>query len=155
MTLYFLIFVDNLHSLVLHEFVAAAFVDTLQSQCQVQETLLRSIPNGEEAEFPEVEEPSGSRPGAAAMKKYEMDYKRRLEKQETYMKEKCKAVGIIMGQCLELTKEAVKSDKSFKSWKERTTLKDCLDYYVICVLVQTGRDMFGGFSKPSSGGQSR
>ena len=65
-----------------------------------------------------MEEPSGSRPGAAALKKYEMDYKRRLEKQETYGKDKCEAFGIIMGQCLELTKEVVKSDKSFKTLEE-------------------------------------
>ena len=73
-----------------------------------------------------MEEPSGSRPAAATMKKFEMDNKRRLEKQETYMKEKCKAFGIIMGQCLELTKEAVKSDKSFKKLEEEDDVKGLL-----------------------------
>ena len=66
-----------------------------------------------------MEEPSGSKPSAAKMKIFEMDYKRRLEKQESYIKEKCKAFGIIMGQCLELTKEVVKADKNFKVLEEK------------------------------------
>ena len=84
-------------------------VEKIAEHCRVEvsKEIYKLILYGEEAEFPEVDEPSGSRPSAAAMKKYEMDYKRRLEKQETYAKEKCKAFGIIMGQCLELTKEAV------------------------------------------------
>ena len=83
------------------------------SRVEVSKEIYKLILYGEEAEFPEVEEPSGSKPSAAKMKIFEMDYKRRLEKQETYGKEKCKAFGITMGQCLELTKEAVKSDKSY------------------------------------------
>ena len=60
------------------------------------------------------------------MKKYEMDYKRWLEKQKTYEKDKCKAFGFIMGQCLELTKEVVKSDKSFKTLEEEDNVKGLL-----------------------------
>ena len=84
-------------------------VEKIAEYCRVEvsKEMYKLILYGEDAEFPEVEEPSGSRPGAAALKKYEMDYKRRLEKQETYEKDKCKAFGIIMGQCLELTKEAL------------------------------------------------
>ena len=55
-----------------------------------------------------------------------MDYKRRLEKEEAYKKDKCKAFGIIMGQCLELTKEAVKSDKSFKKLEGEDDVKGLL-----------------------------
>ena len=91
-------------------------VEKIAEYCRVEvsKEVYKLVLYGEEAEFPEVEEPSGSKPSAAKMKKFEMDYKRRLDKEETYMKEKCKAFGIIMGQCLELTKEAVKSDKSYK-----------------------------------------
>ena len=82
-------------------------VEKIAEYCRVEvsKEIYKLILYGEEPEFPEVKEPTGSRPGAAALKKYEMDYKRRLEKQETFEKDKCKAFGIIMGQCLELTKE--------------------------------------------------
>ena len=93
---------------------------------EVSKEIYKLILYGEEPDFPEVEEPTGSRPGAAALKKYEMDCKRRLEKQETFEKDKCKAFGIIMGHCLELTKEVVKSDKSFKALEEDDNVKGLL-----------------------------
>ena len=95
---------------------------------EVSKEIYKLILYGEAQEFPEVEAPSGSRPGAAVLKKYEMDYKRRLEKQEqeTFEKDKCKAFGIIMGQCLELTKEVVKLDKSFKALEEDDNVKGLL-----------------------------
>ena len=67
-------------------------MEKIADSCRVEvsKEIYKLILYGEEAEFPEVEEPSGSRPAAATMKKFEMDYKRRLEKQETYMKEKCR-----------------------------------------------------------------
>ena len=55
-----------------------------------------------------------------------MDYKRQLDKKEEYEKDKCKAFGIIMGQCLELTKEVVKADKSFKVLEEADNVKGLL-----------------------------
>ena len=87
-------------------------VEKIAKYCraEVSKEIYKLILYGEEAEFPEVEEPSGSRPAAAVLKKFEMDYKRRLEKEEAYKKDKCKAFGIIMGQCLGLTKEVVKSE---------------------------------------------
>ena len=93
---------------------------------QVSKEIYKLILYGEEAEFPEVKEPSGSRPAAATMKKFEMDYKRRLEKIESYNKEKSRAFGIIMGQCLGLTKEVVKSDKSFRTLEEDDNVKGLL-----------------------------
>ena len=101
-------------------------VEKIADYCRVEvsKEVYKLILYGEEAEFPEVEEPSGSKPSAAKMKIFEMDYKRRLEKQEAYGKEKCKAFGIII--CLELTKEAVKSDKSFKKLEEDDDVKGLL-----------------------------
>ena len=103
-------------------------VEKIAEYCRVEvsKEVYKLILYGEEAEFPEVEEPSGSKPSAAKMKIFEMDYKRRLEKQESYIKEKCKAFGIIMGQCLELAKEAVKSDKSIKKLEEDDNVKGLL-----------------------------
>ena len=49
------------------------------------------------------------------------------EKIEQYEKDKCKAFGIVMGQCLELTKEMVKTDKSFKDLEEADNVKGLLD----------------------------
>ena len=107
-------------------------VEKIAKYCMVEvsKEIYKLILYGEEAEFPEVEQPSGNRPGAAALKKYEMDYKRWLEKEEAYNKDKCKAFGIIMGQCLELTKEVVKSDKSFKALEEEDNVKGLLALFL-------------------------
>ena len=61
-------------------------VEKIAEYCRVEvsKEVYKLILYGEEAEFPEVEEPSGSKPSAAKMKIFEMDYKRRLEKQESY-----------------------------------------------------------------------
>ena len=58
-------------------------VEKIAQYCRVEvsKEIYKLILYGEEAEFPEVEEPSGSRPGAAVLKKYEMDYKRRLARE--------------------------------------------------------------------------
>ena len=103
-------------------------VEKIADYCRVKvsKEIYKLVLYGEEADFPEVEEPSGSKPSSAKMKKFEMDYKRRLEKQETYMKEKCMAFGIIMGQCLQMTKEVVKTDKSFKKLEEEDDVKGLL-----------------------------
>ena len=52
-------------------------VEKIAKYCRVEvsKEIYKLILYEEEAEFPEVEEPSGSRPGATALKKYEMDYK--------------------------------------------------------------------------------
>ena len=57
-------------------------VEKIAEYCRVEvsKEIYKLILYGEDAEFPEVEQPSGGRPGAAALKKYEMDYKRWLEK---------------------------------------------------------------------------
>ena len=104
-------------------------VEKIAEYCQVEvsKEVYKLILYGEEVEFPEIEEPSGSRPAAATMKKFEMDYKRRLEKIEQYGKDKSKAFGIVMGQCLELTKEMVKTDKSFKDLEDEDDVKGLLN----------------------------
>ena len=72
-------------------------VEKIAEYCQVEvcKEIYKLILYGEAPEFPEVEAPTGSRPGAVALRKYEMDYKRQLEKKEEYEKDKCKAFGII------------------------------------------------------------
>ena len=59
-------------------------VEKIAEYCRVEvsKEIYKLILYGEAPEFPEVEAPTGSRPGAAALKKYEMDYKRQLEKKE-------------------------------------------------------------------------
>ena len=79
----------------------------------VSKEIYNLILYGEEAEFPEVAAPSGKSPSAATLRKFEMEYKRHLEKIEIFQKEKCKAFGIVIGQCRELTKQVVKSDKNY------------------------------------------
>ena len=44
-----------------------------------------------------------------------MEYKRLLERKEDFQKDKCKAFGIVLGQCRQLTKEVVKADKTFRA----------------------------------------
>ena len=60
-------------------------VEKIAEYCRVEvsKEIYKLILYGEEAEFPEVKEPSGSRRAAATMKRFEMDYKRRLEKNRT------------------------------------------------------------------------
>ena len=57
-------------------------VEKIAEYCRVEvsKEIYKLILYGEAPEFPEVEAPSGNRPGAAALKKYGMDYKRQLEK---------------------------------------------------------------------------
>ena len=103
-------------------------VEKIAEYCRVEvsKEIYKLILYGEAPQFPEVVASTGSRPAAAALKKYEMDYKRQLEKKEEFEKDKCKAFGIIMGQCLELTKEVVKADKTFKVLEEADNVKGLL-----------------------------
>ena len=52
-------------------------VEKIAEYCRVEvsKEIYQLILYGEEAEFPEVEEPSGSKPSSAKMKKFEMDYR--------------------------------------------------------------------------------
>ena len=65
-------------------------VEKIAEYCRVEvsKEIYKLVLYGEELDLPEVKQPSGSRPSAAALKKYEMDYKRRLEKEEAYNKDK-------------------------------------------------------------------
>ena len=92
-------------------------VEKIAEYCRVEvsKEIYNLILHGEEAEFPEVKAPSGKNPSAATMRKFELEYKRHLERIENFQKEKCKAFGIILGQCRELTKQVVKSDKNYRA----------------------------------------
>ena len=70
---------------------------------------------GETPEFPEIPVPTGNKLAPAVLRKFEMDYKRQLDKKEDFQKDKCKAFGITLGQCRQLTKEVAKADKSYKA----------------------------------------
>ena len=70
--------------------------------------------------------PSGKSPSAATLRKFEMEYKRHLEKVENFQKEKCKAFGIVIGQCRELTKQVVKSDKNYRALEKADNVRGLL-----------------------------
>ena len=92
-------------------------VEKIAEYCRVEvsKEIYNLILYGEEAEFPEVAAPPGKNPSTTTLRKFEMEYKRHLERIENFQKEKCKAFGIILGQCRELTKQVVKSDKNYRS----------------------------------------
>ena len=82
---------------------------------EVSKDIYNLILYGEEPEYPEVEAPTGSKPAAAALRKFELEYKRQLDRKEDFQKDKCKTFGIVLGQCQELTKEVVKADKAYRT----------------------------------------
>ena len=92
-------------------------VEKIAEYCRIEisKEIYNLILYGEAPDFPEIPVPSGSKVPPAVLKKYEMDYKRQLDQKEDFEKDMCKAFGIILGQCRELTKEVVKSDKSYKA----------------------------------------
>ena len=92
-------------------------LEKIAEYCRVEisKDIYNLILYGEEPEYPEIEAPSGNRPAAAALRKYELEYKRLLERKEDFQKDKCKTFGIVLGQCRQLTKEVVKADKAFRA----------------------------------------
>ena len=105
---------------------------------------------GEVPEFPDIPVPTGNKLPPAVLRKYEMDYKRQLDQKEDFKKDK--AFGIILGQCGELTKEVVKADKSYKALEKSGDVAGLLRLLRdrLCVMVQTRRDMPGGYNMHSS-----
>ena len=89
-------------------------VEKIAEYCRIEvsKEIYYLILHGEEPEYEEIPIPSGKVAPLAA-KKFELDYKRQQDKKDNHQKDKCKASGIILGQCKELTKEMVKSDKSY------------------------------------------
>ena len=47
------------------------------------------------------------------MKKFELDYNSQMKDKKTHNENKCKAFGIILEQCKEITKRAVNADPTF------------------------------------------
>ena len=99
-------------------------VEKIAEYCRVEvsKEIYNLIMYGEEPDFPEVEAPTG-KPGVAVLRKFELDYKRELDKKEDFQKDKCKAFGIVFGQCRELTKEVISCD-SQSCW---TKYRSCMD----------------------------
>ena len=52
-------------------------------------------------------------PHSISQQKFEMDYNTQKKEMKIDNENKCKAFGIVLEQCREMTKSAVKSDKSF------------------------------------------
>ena len=91
-------------------------VEKIAEYCRVEvsKEIYNLILYGEVLQLEEVEVPTSNKLAPAVLRKFELDYKRQLDKMEDYQKDKCKAFGIILGQCRELTREVVKADKSYK-----------------------------------------
>ena len=53
--------------------------------------------------------------GSGVMKRFKLDYMRHKKEMKLHSENKCKPFGIILEQCREMTKSAVKSDKLFGS----------------------------------------
>ena len=92
-------------------------VEKIAEYCRVEvsKEMYNLILYGETPEFPEIPVPTGNKLAPAVLRKFEMDYKRQLDRKEDFQKDKCKASGIVLGQCRELTKEVAKADKSYKA----------------------------------------
>ena len=92
-------------------------VEKIVEYCRVEvsKDIYNLILYGEEPEYPEIKAPTGSKPTAAALRKFELEYKRQLDRKENSQKDKCKAFGMVLGQCRQLTKEVVKADKTFRT----------------------------------------
>ena len=92
-------------------------VEKIAEYCRIEisKETYNLILYGEAPDFPDIPVPAGNKLPPAVLRKYEMDYKRQLDQKEDFLKDKCKAFGIILGQCRELTKEVVKADKSYKA----------------------------------------
>ncbi len=53
------------------------------------------------------------------MKKFELDYNNQIKDKKTHNENKCKAFGIVLEQCKEITKSAVKSDPTFDTLERK------------------------------------
>ena len=91
-------------------------VEKIAEYCRVEvsKEIYNLILYGGVLQLEEVEVPTSNKLAPAVLRKFELDYKRQLDKMGDYQKDKCKAFGIILGQCRELTREVVKADKSYK-----------------------------------------
>ena len=69
---------------------------------------------------------SGKNPGVGAIKKFELDYNTQKEK-KLHSENKCRAFGIILGQCKEMTLTEVKSNKLFREFEKKEDVVGLLD----------------------------
>jgi hypothetical protein len=69
---------------------------------------------GKEPEFKEPDEPPGSKPTQPQMKRYEILYKRHLDEQEKYKREKTKLFRLIIGQCSPTLRDKLESMSDYQ-----------------------------------------
>ena len=83
------------------------------ARLEISKDIFYLIRDGQEPEWEEIQVP-GKNSGAGKMKKFELDYNSQMKDKKTHNENKCKAFGIILEQCKEITKRsAVKADPTF------------------------------------------
>ena len=88
------------------------------ARLEISKDIFYLIRDGREPDWEEITIP-GKNPGAGKMKKFELDYNNQMKEKKVHNENKCKAFGIILGQCREITKNAVKSDPSFDNLERK------------------------------------
>ena len=80
----------------------------------------------------------GKNAGAGVMKKFELDYNTQMKEKKIHTDNKCKTFGIVLEQCREVTKSAIKSDPSFDILEKKNNVVGLLDLISgACVTVLT------------------
>ena len=62
------------------------------------------------------------------MKKFELEYNAQMKDKRVHAENKCKTAGIVLEQCKDITKSAVKADPSFNSLERKDDVVMWLDY---------------------------
>ena len=73
------------------------------ARIEISKDIFYLIRDGIEPQWPDIKVP-GKNPGAGVIKKFELDYNAQKKERKLHSENKCKAFGIILGQCREMTK---------------------------------------------------
>ena len=88
------------------------------ARLEISKDIFYLIRDGQEPDWEEIQVP-GKNPGAGKMKKFELDYNSQMKDKKTHNENKCKAFGIVLEQCKDITKSAVKADPTFDNLERK------------------------------------
>ena len=84
------------------------------------------VRDGVEPDWEEIKTP-GKSAGSGVMKRFELDYISQKKEKKLHKENKCKAFGITLEQCRELTKVAIKSNRSFNALEKEDNVVGLLN----------------------------
>ena len=96
------------------------------ARIEISKDIFYLIRDGIEPQWTDIRVP-GKNPGAGVIKKFELDYNAQKKEMKLHSKNKCKAFGIILGQCREMTLNAIKANKLFRELEKKDDVVGLLD----------------------------